>query len=138
MTKMRDIMSPGPICMPPGESVSAAAQAMKQHGIGMVLVLADGRLSGLVTDRDIAVRVLAADRDPRTTRIGDICSAELAVLGPDDDVETATRLVRERAVRRIPVLQDGTPVGVVSIGDLALETDATSALSGISAAPPNS
>jgi CBS domain-containing protein len=138
MTKMRDIVSPGPICMPPGESVSAAAQAMKQHGIGMVLVLADGRLSGLVTDRDIAVRVLAADRDPRTTRIGDICSAELAVLGPDDDVETATRLVRERAVRRIPVLQDGTPVGVVSIGDLALETDATSALSGISAAPPNS
>ena len=136
--KMRDIMSPAPVCMAPGESVSAAAQAMRQHGIGTVLVLADGRLSGLVTDRDITVRVLAEDRDPRTTTIGDICSAELAVLGPDDDVAQAARLVRERAVRRIPVLADGRPVGIVSIGDLALEEDPTSALSGVSSAPPNS
>jgi CBS domain-containing protein len=138
MTKMRDIMSPAPVCMASGESASAAAQAMKGSGIGTVLVLADGRLSGLVTDRDITVRVLAEDRDPRTTTIGDICDAELAVLGPDDDVAQAARLVRERAVRRIPVLQDGIPVGVVSIGDLALEKDATSVLSGVSAAPPNS
>jgi CBS domain-containing protein len=138
MTKMRDIMSPAPVCMAPGESASAAAQAMKRHCIGTVLVLADGRLSGLVTDRDITVRVLAENRDPRTTPIGDICSAELAVLGPDDDVAQAALLVRERAVRRIPVLQDGIPVGVVSIGDLALEKDATSVLSGVSAAPPNS
>jgi CBS domain-containing protein len=135
--KMRDIMSPAPICMAPGESVSAAAKAMKQHGIGTVLVT-DGRLSGLVTDRDITVRVLAENRDPLTTRIGDICSSELVVLGPDDDVEQATRLVRERAVRRIPVLADGRPVGVVSIGDLALDKDATSALSGVSSASPNS
>jgi CBS domain-containing protein len=138
MRKMRDIMSPAPVCMAPGESVSAAAQAMKRHGIGAVLVLSDGSLSGLVTDRDITVRVLAEDRDPETTRIGDICSPEPAVLGPDDDVEKATRLVREHAVRRIPVLQDGVPVGVVSIGDLALEKDAISALSGVSAAPPSS
>jgi CBS domain-containing protein len=138
MRTMRDIMSPAPVCMAPGESVFAAAQAMKRHGIGTVLVLAEGRLSGLVTDRDITMRVLAEDRDPRTTRIGDICSAELAVLGPDDDVEQAARLVRERAVRRIPVLQDGIPVGVVSISDLALQKHATSALSGVSVAPPNS
>ena len=59
MRKMRDIMSPAPVCMAPGESVSAAAHAMKRHGIGAVLMLADGRLSGLVTDRDITVRVLA-------------------------------------------------------------------------------
>jgi CBS domain-containing protein len=135
---MRDIMSPAPICMAPGESVFAAAKAMKQYGIGTVLVLTDGKLSGLVTDRDITVRVLAENRDPLTTRIGDICSSELAVLGPDDDLEQATRLVRERAVRRIPVLADGIPVGVVSIGDLALDEDATSAMSGVSSAPPNS
>jgi CBS domain-containing protein len=135
--KMRDIMSPAPICMAPGESVFAAAKVMKQYGIGTVLVLTDGKLSGLVTDRDITVRVLAENRDPLTTRIGDICS-ELAVLGPDDDLEQATRLVRERAVRRIPVLADGIPVGVVSIGDLALDEDATSAMSGVSSAPPNS
>jgi CBS domain-containing protein len=138
MTKMRDIMSAAPVCMERAESVSAAAKAMKQNGIGTVLVLTGGRLSGLVTDRDITVRVLAENRDPQTTRIGDICSSELVVLGPDDDVAEATRLVRERAVRRIPVLQDGIPAGVVSIGDLALERDATSALSGVSSAPPKS
>lgn len=134
---LRDIMSPAPVCIAATESVSAAAKAMREHGIGTVLVLTDGRLDGIVTDRDIAVRVLADNRDPLTTRVGDICSTELAVLGPDDDVEQATRLVRERAVRRIPVVQDGTPVGVVSIGDLALEKDQHSALSDISAAPPN-
>jgi CBS domain-containing protein len=138
MTKMRDIMSAAPVCMGRAESVSAAAKAMKQNGIGTVLVLTDGRLSGLVTDRDITVRVLAENRDPQTTRIGDICSSELMMLGPDDDVAEAARLVRERAVRRIPVLRDGIPVGVVSIGDLALEKDATSALSGVSSAPPKS
>jgi len=137
MRKMRDIMSPAAVCMAPGESVSAAARAMKQHDIGTVLVVNDGRLSGLITGRDITVRVLAEKRDPRTTRIGDICSANLAVLSPDDDVDEATRLVRERGVRRIPVLADGTPVGVVSIGDLALEKDATSALSGVCSGPPN-
>jgi CBS domain-containing protein len=138
MRKMRDIMSAAPVGMAPGESVSAAAMAMKRHGTGTVLVQAGGRLSGLVTDRDITVRVLAENRDPRTTRIGDICSSELVVLGPDDDVAQATRLIRERAVRRIAVLQDGTPVGVVSVADLAMAQDATSALSGISSAPPSS
>jgi CBS domain-containing protein len=136
-TKMRDIMSAAPVSMAATESVSAAARAMKEHGIGTVVIITDGRLSGLVTDRDIAVRVLAENRDPVTTRLGDICSTELAVLGPDDDVEQAARLVRRLAVRRIPVVQDGTPVGVVSIGDLALEQDRSSALPQASAAPPN-
>ena len=117
MRKMQDIMSPAPVCMAPGDSVYAAAQAMQRHGTGTVLVLTDGRLSGLVTDRDITVRVLAEGRDPRATRIGDICGRDLLVLGPDDD---------------------GIPVGVVSVGDLAQEKDATSVLSGISSAAPNS
>ena len=136
MRRVRDIMSAAPVCMPPGEPVSAAARAMRRHGTGTVLVLTDGRLSGLVTDRDITVRVLAENRDPQTTSIGDICSSELVVLDPDDDLARAAWLVRDRAVRRIPVLRDGTPVGVVSTGDLALEKDATSVLSGVSSAPP--
>src|SRR6185503_292871 len=123
MRKVRDIMSAAPVCMAPGESVSAAARAMKQHG--------------LVTDRDITVRVLAENRDPRTTPIGDICSSQLVVLGPDDDLVLASRLVRDHAVRRIPVLRDGTPVGVVTVGDLALESGATSVLSGMTSAAPN-
>jgi CBS domain-containing protein len=138
MRKVRDIMSAAPACMAPGDSVSAAARTMKRHGIGTVLVLTDGKLSGLVTDRDITVRVLAENRDPRTTRIGDICGGEPVVLGPDDDLSEASRLVRDHAVRRIPVLRDGTPVGVVSVGDLALDRDATSALPVVSSAPRNS
>jgi CBS domain-containing protein len=118
---MRDIMSAAPVCMAPGESVLSAARAMGRHATGTVLVLADGRLRGLVTDRDIAVLVLAEDRDPRSTLIGDICDGELATLGPDDDLAEARRLVRERAIRRIPVLEDGIAVGMVSAGDLALE-----------------
>jgi CBS domain-containing protein len=116
--KMRDIMSSAPVCMASTDTVSAVAKAMKEHGVGTALVLADGRLSGLVTDRDITVRVLAENRDPLTTLAGEICS-EVAVLSPDDDVEQAERLIRERAMRRIPVLQDGIPVGVVSVGDLS-------------------
>lgn len=135
--KVREIMSAAPACMAASESVSAAAKAMKERGIGTVLVLSGGRLAGLVTDRDIAIRVLAENRDPLTTRLDDICSSELAVLSPDDAVETATRMVRDRAVRRLPVMADGTPVGVVSIGDLALDEDEGSALSRISAFGPN-
>jgi CBS domain-containing protein len=138
MRKVRDIMSAAPVCMPPGESVSAAAMAMKRHGTGTVLVLTDGRLTGLVTDRDITVRVLAENRDPRTTPVGDICRSELVVLDPDDDLAQAARLVRDRAVRRILVLRNGTPVGVVSSGDLALEKDARAVLSGVSSASPAS
>jgi CBS domain-containing protein len=135
--KVQEIMSAAPVCMAASESVSAAAKAMKDRGIGTVLVLSGRRLAGLVTDRDIAIRVLAENRDPLTTRLGDICSSELAMLSPDDDVETAIRIVRDRAVRRLPVIADGTPVGVVSIGDLALDQDERSVLSEISAARSN-
>jgi CBS domain-containing protein len=117
--KLRDIMSPAPVCMASTDTVSAVAKAMKEHGVGTALVLVDGQLRGLVTDRDIAVRVLAENRDPVATLVGEICSSEVAVLSPDDGVEQAERLIRERAIRRIPVLQDGIPVGVVSTGDLA-------------------
>lgn len=119
--KVRDVMSAPPVCMAATESASAAAKAMKDRGIGTVLVVAGGRLDGLVTDRDITIRVLAENRDPLTTCLGDICTTDLAVLSPDDDVQKAFRLVRERAVRRLLVIADGVPVGVVSIGDLALD-----------------
>jgi CBS domain-containing protein len=122
--RVRDIMSAPPVCMAATESAAAAAQAMKKPGVGTVLVLTDGRLAGLLTERDITIRVLAEGRDPLTTQVGDICSGELTVLSPDDDVEHAIRLMSERAVRRLPVILGGAPVGVVSIGDLALDTTA--------------
>jgi len=134
--KLRDIMSPAPVSLPATETAATAARAMLEHGVGTVLVSIDGQLAGLLTDRDITVRILAEDRDPQSTCIGDICSTGLATLSPDDDIDAAARLVRDRAVRRIPVVRDGVPVGVVSIGDLALERDEQSARPGVSAAPP--
>jgi CBS domain-containing protein len=131
--KVREIMSPAPVCMASTESVSAAAQAMRRHGTGTVLVVSGGGFSGIVTDRDIAVQVLADSRDPEATRLGDIRGGELAVLGPDDDVEQAAWLLRDCAVRRVAVLAGRTPVGVVSIGDLLLSVDdrGRPALSGV-------
>jgi len=92
---------------------------------------------GLVTDRDLVVRALAEGRDSATTKLGDICSKDLVVLSPGDSVDDAVRVMRERAVRRIPVVEEGRAVGIISIGDLAIERDADSALADISVAPPN-
>ena len=86
---------------------------------------------------DIVVRVVAEGRDPRATRIEDIASRDLTAVSPDDPVDRAVELMRERAVRRLPVVKRGKVVGIVSIGDLAVERDPGSALADISAAPPN-
>ncbi len=135
--KIREIMTESPVTMDVAGLVSDAARAMQRNGIGDVIVVRDGRIHGLVTDRDLVVRVLAEDRDPQTTRVGDVCSPDPACLSPDDDVSSAVRLVRERAVRRIPIVDGDRPVGVLSIGDLAIERDSRSALADISAAAPN-
>lgn len=135
--KIREVMTPAPVTVAATDMVTAAASAMKDHGIGAVPVLTDGALTGILTDRDIAVRVLAEGLDPSATRVGDVCSTELVALGPDDDVDDAIRAIRDRAVRRIPVLDKGAPVGIVSIGDVALTWDERSALADVSAAPPN-
>src|ERR1700749_1393821 len=111
---MRDVMSAAPVSLLATETAAPAARAMAERGIGAVLVSTDGQLTGLITDRDIAVGVLAEDRDPKSTSIGDICTTAVFVLGPDDDLEQAARLVRDRAVRRFPIVENGVPVGIVS------------------------
>jgi CBS domain-containing protein len=132
-----NVMTPDPVGMIASTPLSDAARRMKAEGIGDVLVLDGNSLQGLVTDRDIVVRALAEDRDPRTTTLGDVCSTELVTIAPDAPVDEAVRLMRDKALRRLPVVADGQPVGIVSLGDLAVERDPNSALSDISAAPPN-
>ncbi|WBP84986.1 CBS domain-containing protein [Kitasatospora cathayae] len=140
--KIKEIMTPGPVTVPRLASVRDAARWMRDTAIGDVLVSddvsGDGRLLGLVTDRDLVVRVLAAGLDPDSTNVGDVCSSQLVSVAPDDDVGHAVDLMRRHALRRLPVLDDGRAVGVVSIGDLAMERDPDSALADISAADPNS
>jgi CBS domain-containing protein len=135
--KIRDVMTPAPVAVVWTDTVTAAAMAMKEQGIGAVLVTSEGRLEGILTDRDIAVRVLAEGRDPAAVLAGDVCSSRLATVCLDDETVDADRLMRERAVRRIPVIDGQAPVGIVSIGDLALSDDQEPLLADISSAPPN-
>lgn len=114
------------------------ARMMRDREIGDVLVLdQDGTLCGIVTDRDIVVRGLAEAKDPVSTRIGDICTETIVTVSPDATVDQAIKLMRERAIRRIPVVKDDLPIGIVTIGDLAQKYDPKSALADISSAAPN-
>jgi CBS domain-containing protein len=101
------------------------------------VIVEKGQIQGILTDRDIVVRGLAEGRDPARTTVGEICSRELTVLSPTDSVGDAVKVMRDKAIRRLPVVEGGRPVGIVSLGDLAVERDPESALGGISAAPPN-
>ncbi len=135
---VQDIMTADVVTVEANSTVREAAQKMRAHGVGDVLVIRKGTVCGIVTDRDIAIRAVAEGKDTAKTNVGDICSAELVALSPDDSVEDATRIVREQAVRRVPVLDEGRPVGILSLGDLALERDPASALADVSAAAPSS
>ena len=118
--------------------IRSVARMMRDREIGDVLVVdEDGTLCGIVTDRDIIVRAIAENADPASTRIGDICTAQVVTLEPEETVSRAIELMRHRAIRRIPVVRDGLPVGILSIGDLAQKYDARSALAEISAAAAN-
>lgn len=134
---IRDVMTPNPTAMPAMATISDAARAMRDADVGAIVVLNQNQICGIVTDRDIVVRAVAEGRDPARASLGDICSQNLVTLSPSDTVEDAARLMADRAIRRIPVVEDGRPVGIVSLGDLAVERGDGSALEDISAAPPN-
>ena len=136
--QVRDVMNKKPIKLDHTTPVVEAARQMRAASVGAVLVSDGGKLAGIVTDRDIAVRVVAQGRDPSTTRLADICSSGLTTLAPDDDIDRAIDVMRAKAVRRLPVVDSANqPVGILSLGDLALERDPQSVLGRISAAPPN-
>jgi CBS domain-containing protein len=134
---IRDVMTADPRTVPASATLEDAAREMSRDDIGAVLVEDGGTLAGILTDRDIVVRAIAEHRDPSSTKVGDVATRDVAALTPDQSVEDAIKLVREQNVRRIPVVQDGRPAGIVSIGDLAIERDTDSALADISSEPAN-
>jgi len=134
---VRDVMTKDPITLPATAFAWDAARLMKEQDIGDVIIERDGRVCGIVTDRDLVVRGIAEGRDPSATKVGDLASPDLVTLSPEDDVTKAVEIMRSKALRRVPVTSDGAAVGVVSIGDLAVDRDPDSALADISAAPPN-
>ncbi|WP_217237860.1 CBS domain-containing protein [Streptomyces sp. AC555_RSS877] len=132
-----DIMTSAPVTVEPQTSVTAVARIMRDQDLGAVIVTDGDELRGLVTDRDLVVRSLAEGGDPEQTTVVDACSGDLVTLTPEDDVDHAVELMREHAVRRLPVVEGGRPVGIVALADLAMERDPGSALGDISAARPN-
>jgi CBS domain-containing protein len=135
---IRDVMTHDPVTVQDTATITEAAAAMKANDVGDVLVMQDGSLAGVVTDRDIVVRAIADGRDPQSTPVREVCSRDLVTITPDASVDDAVQLMRERAIRRLVVSDGSRPEGVVSIGDLAIERDSRSALADISAATPNS
>ncbi len=132
---IRDVMTSDPRTVAPDAPIAEAAKAMRETQAGAVLVEQNGGVGGIVTDRDIAIRAVAEGRDPNSTPVREIATTDLATLSPDDSIDDAVRLMREKDVRRLPVVEGAQAVGIVSLGDLAMARDPESALGDISAAP---
>jgi signal-transduction protein with cAMP-binding, CBS, and nucleotidyltransferase domain len=120
--KVRDVMTPGPIGVDYDQPVGEAARAMRDWGVGAILVVSNGSLYGLVTDRDLVVRAVAEERGTDEP-VGPLSSANLIGVDADADVHEAMRLMRQHGVRRLPVLEDGQIAGIVSLGDLAMQDE---------------
>lgn len=131
--RVRDVMTPGPIGVDYRQSIAEAARTMRDWGVGAVLVVNDQSLYGLVTDRDLVVRAVAESKRPEEP-VGPLSTGNLIGVNADDDAEVAARLMREHAVRRLPVIDNGRVAGMVSLGDLALADDPASALAALSQA----
>lgn len=134
---VRDVMSSELKTVEPDASVADAAKNMRDSDVGAIPVIDDGELKGLLTDRDIVVQVVAEGKDPDDVKVADIASKDITTLAPDASIDDALRTMRENKVRRLPVVEDDKPVGIVSLGDLAVEREPESALGEISEAPAN-
>jgi signal-transduction protein with cAMP-binding, CBS, and nucleotidyltransferase domain len=130
--KVRDVMTPGPIGVDYDQSVGEAARAMRDWGVGAILVVSNGSLYGLVTDRDLVVRAVAEERGADEP-VGPLSSANLIGVDADAGVHQAMRLMRQHGVRRLPVLEDGQVAGIVSLGDLAMQDEPDLAFAQLSA-----
>ena len=135
--KLRDIMTNPVIRIHPEEAVSVAARMLEHNNIGALPVCgSDGRLCGMVTDRDLVIRCVAAGNDPKTTPVGRVMTSGIVSAQPDMEVSVAAGLMGRLQVRRLPVLENQRLCGMISLGDLAVQKetslDAGDALSGIS------
>jgi CBS domain-containing protein len=134
--QVKDVMTSDPITVEAGDSVVVVARRMKEAAVGSMIVMDGDRIHGIVTDRDIAMRVVAEGSDPARTRVQEITSDNPVTLEPESCVDDAIQVMSDRAIR-LPVVEGGRPVGIVSLGDLAIDRDPKSALGEISAAAPD-
>ncbi|MFE7773701.1 CBS domain-containing protein [Streptomyces sp. NPDC057445] len=135
---VKDVMTTGVLMLSPEASLVEAARLMRDEDIGNVMVAEGDRLLGVLTDRDIAVRSVAMGHDPRVMPVRSVCTPDVLTIRPDAEAAQAVSMMRAHMVRRLAVVEDGHPRGVVTLGDLARACDPRSVLAGISSGPPNS
>jgi CBS domain-containing protein len=126
-----DVMTPDPVTIPSSASVREAASIMRERNIGDLLVVDTDVLEGIITDRDIVVRAVAAGRDPEQVTVGEVATRAPVTMRADQHAHEAVDKMRRNAVHRLPVLDRGRPVGIVSIGDLAIKLEERGVLAAV-------
>jgi CBS domain-containing protein len=120
MTTAREIMTPDATCVSESNTVLEAAKTLAERNVGALPICGeDNRLKGMITDRDIVVKVLAQGKDPRAIHAGEVAQGEVVTIGADDDAEEIMRTMAEHRVRRLPVIDGHRLVGIVAQADVA-------------------
>ncbi len=134
--KVKDIMTKNVAYISPDTSVIDAARLMQQHNVGSIPVCDRNGIVGMVTDRDIVLRNVVIGTDPKTTPVSNIMTTNVTSVTPDTDVEDLGHIMSQKQIRRVPVVEQNNLVGIVALGDLAVDrrfdTEASSALTDIS------
>ena len=121
-TKVREVMTDNPRCVTPETLVSEAARLMRSEDVGSLPILEGEKVTGVITDRDIVIRAVAEEKDPRGMPVREVASRELVTIRPDEDLSEALKLMASYQVRRLPVVdEDNTLVGVLAQADIAME-----------------
>ena len=128
--RVREVMTVDPAAVSPDLSAREAARILVERDVGPLPVVQDDILVGIVTDRDLVVRILAEDRDPASTTVGEIASTEVVTIEPDEDLARALELMAAHQVRRLPVVEERRLVGILAQADVAhaAKHDETAAL----------
>lgn len=121
--EIKDIMSKSVVSVHPNESIEVAARTMTQYNIGILPVCADGKLCGVVTDRDIVTRCLAANRQPANTQVRQVMTQQVTTAEPNMKIGVAAHLMGRLQIRRLPVVENGKLCGMVSLGDMAIHEE---------------
>lgn len=137
VNSIQQVMTKDPIVLRSDASVAQAAMAMKDHWIGAVVVMENGRPCGIITDRDITVRAVAVGKDPSRTPIADVCSRAIASVAPAQSIDDAIKVMKSRDVKRVLVMSGDQLAGIVSLGDLAARGEASDVQLDLSRAEPN-
>lgn len=119
--KVREIMSKDIASLRSDDSIERAAQLMKQYNCGSIPVCTQDKIIGIVTDRDIAVRSVASGQDVAQQRVSDIMTENIVFANPEMDVNDAARLMSDRQIRRLPIVENNSLIGIVALGDISLE-----------------